>query len=554
MKTTEQDDMRGAGPVSGWVRWLPWVLLLVAAILRVCWLGIKPPHFDEGVNGWWVDQMQKTGHYSYNPFNYHGPFHFYVLFLIQSLFGREIIAFRMPMALVNLATLAVFLGFVRYLPRRVVYLGGAAFAISAGMLFYSRYAIHEAWMVFAMVLALWGGMEMWTQGTRRGLWGLAAGVTLMILTKETYFIHLFSFALAWEVLRRLERFSPSAWPAGWERPAPQQWDRRCLWNTVAVCLLAILFFYSAGFSDFSRLHGLYLTFSAWFETGVTKGVHGKGWYYWLQLFFRHEWPALIGLLYCVRALWPGMNRFSRYLAIYGCGTLVAYSLIPYKTPWCIIVLLWPFFILFGEAMAALYRRWRIPAILLTALVLIASLVDSLRLNFEYPAEPEKEVFVIPALEDPLCKLHLLSRAANYIYVQTRNDVRLLMDPLMALVRYHPGAYHLPGLVLVSSNHPLPWMLGDFTAIGYYTRGSPSKMDANFLVVEDDRVDEVEKDLHHSYFVTPFQLRDGMSPGRLYLREEYFRPFFPGREPEFVPSGSDSSPEEHGQEREAAAAP
>ena len=49
---------------------------------------MKPPHFDEGVNGWFVDQMTQTGFYHYDPTNYHGPFHFYVLFLAQTLLGQ----------------------------------------------------------------------------------------------------------------------------------------------------------------------------------------------------------------------------------------------------------------------------------------------------------------------------------------------------------------------------------------------------------------------------------------------------------------------------------
>ena len=60
---------------------------------------MKPPHFDEGINGWFVDQMMKNGFYSYDPTNYHGPLHFYVLFLSQTLFGRHIWALRLPVVL-----------------------------------------------------------------------------------------------------------------------------------------------------------------------------------------------------------------------------------------------------------------------------------------------------------------------------------------------------------------------------------------------------------------------------------------------------------------------
>ncbi|PYJ72904.1 MAG: hypothetical protein DME72_07095, partial [Verrucomicrobia bacterium] len=53
--------------------WTPWLILGFAVFLRFFLLGIKPPHFDEGINGWFVDQMVKNGFYRYDPTNYHGP-------------------------------------------------------------------------------------------------------------------------------------------------------------------------------------------------------------------------------------------------------------------------------------------------------------------------------------------------------------------------------------------------------------------------------------------------------------------------------------------------
>jgi len=73
------------------VDWIPWVIIGLAAFLRFFLLGIKPPHFDEGINGWFVDaHIIKEGFYKYDPTNYHGPLHFYVLLLSQTLFGRNL--------------------------------------------------------------------------------------------------------------------------------------------------------------------------------------------------------------------------------------------------------------------------------------------------------------------------------------------------------------------------------------------------------------------------------------------------------------------------------
>src|ERR1044072_3458029 len=71
------------------VDWRPWLIIGLAAFLRFLLLGMKPPHFDEGINGWFVDQMVKNGFYRYDPTKYYGPLPFYLLFVCQPLLGRN---------------------------------------------------------------------------------------------------------------------------------------------------------------------------------------------------------------------------------------------------------------------------------------------------------------------------------------------------------------------------------------------------------------------------------------------------------------------------------
>src|SRR5204862_5312170 len=89
------------------VDWMPWAILGLAAFLRLLLLGMKPPHFDEGINGWFIDQMVKNGFYRYDPTNYHGPLHFSVLFLSETLLGRHLSALRLPVVI--LSSFCVFL-------------------------------------------------------------------------------------------------------------------------------------------------------------------------------------------------------------------------------------------------------------------------------------------------------------------------------------------------------------------------------------------------------------------------------------------------------------
>src|SRR5947199_10265267 len=170
--------------------WMFWGILGLAAALRILFLGIKPPHFDEGINGWFVDQMVKDGFYRYDPTNYHGPLHFYILFLYQTLFGRNLYALRFPVVLASLGAVWLALQYDRVIPRPVARTAALAMALSAGFIFYGRYSIHEAWLLLFSMMFIFGLLGLWREGTLNYLWFTGIGVTGMILTKETYILHI----------------------------------------------------------------------------------------------------------------------------------------------------------------------------------------------------------------------------------------------------------------------------------------------------------------------------------------------------------------------------
>src|SRR5213594_876607 len=176
--------------------WTPWLILGLAVFLRFFLLGIKPPHFDEGINGWFVDQMMKNGFYKYDPTNYHGPLHFYVLLLSQTLFGRNVWALRLPVVVVSIGCVWLALKFEDLIGRNVSRLAALAMAVSPGFVFYGRYSIHEVWLVLFSMMFILGLLGLWKFGTANYLWCAGMGVAGMILTKETYIIHFAGAALA----------------------------------------------------------------------------------------------------------------------------------------------------------------------------------------------------------------------------------------------------------------------------------------------------------------------------------------------------------------------
>ncbi len=485
--------------------WTPWLIVGLGAFLRLFLLAIKPPHFDEGINGGFVDQMTKNGFYKYDPTNYHGPLHFYMLFLSLTLFGRNLWALRLPVVLASIFSIRLTLKFEPFVGRNVSRLAALAMAVSPGFVFYGRYSIHEVWMLLFSMLFILGLLGLWRIGSARYLWCVGMGLCGMILTKETYIIHLGCALVAW----------PVAWISNWLTPTTdakrvrQSWSYLDLALIVGAALLAIVFFYSGTFMNWSGLKGLYTTFSTWSQTGNNGNGHEKPWPYWLMLIGRYEIAIALGLLACFCSqLFKTIS--IRYLAIYGVGTLIAYSIVHYKTPWCIIV--WPLLFLFGAGFVLLARNYRRVSQIVGGLALLVSLGLCLRLNY----------------------FRCTTDTEPYVYVQTYNDVRELSEPLLKLAHQNAGYYQLIGHMIRSSAYPFPWILGDFARIGYYEKDNlPSPMDADFLLVEEDKIDTVEAKLHGTYYTMPLTIRPYQDTSKLYLSARVFGNFFPGRVPEFA---------------------
>src|SRR5437016_6336538 len=347
--------------------WIPWAIMAVAIFLRFFLLGIKPAHFDEGINGWFVDQVMHNGFYRYDPTNYHGPLHFYVLLLFERLLGRNIWALRLPVVLVSVGCVWLTLKFEPLVGRNVSRIAALAMAVSPGFIFYGGYSIHEVWLQLFSTMFILGLLGLWKSGRLNYLWYAGMGMAGMILTKETYAIHLACAVIAIPVLMvscALSRV-PDA------KPAKQTWRYIDLAMVLGVGAAAIIVFYSGTFLNWNGVKGLYQAFKAWTETGAAGHGHEKPWDYWLKVmgpsleggradFLGYELPMLAGLIrsvFCQQV----KNFSTRYLALYGLGTLIAYSYVKYKTPWCIISFGWPFLFIFGDVDLLVRPRQLTPA-------------------------------------------------------------------------------------------------------------------------------------------------------------------------------------------------
>src|SRR5262249_33098097 len=194
------------------------------------------------------------------------------------------------------------------------------------------------------------------------------------------------------------------------------WEQRTALLCRAAALLFVVVwvtFYSSFFTNFPKgLYDSFRTFGYWFTT--SKSAHVYDWTQYLRWTWQEDWPVLVlGLLGIVLALWKA-NRFMVFCAFWSIGILAAYSIIGYKTPWCVVNMLLPLILMGGYALQLLYDGVRALAgkgfavafmLLVAAGAVGASLYQAIDVSFY-------------AYDDD-------TRA--YVYAHTRRDFLLLVD-------------------------------------------------------------------------------------------------------------------------------
>src|SRR5258705_8302285 len=104
----------------------PWLLLLLAAALRLPRLDARPLHQDEGTNVIFLLRLMQEGTYQYDPSNYHGPLLYFLSVVPLLWLGTTTFALRVVPAL-----LGTLMAPLPWLLRREI---GRAGAIAAGVL------------------------------------------------------------------------------------------------------------------------------------------------------------------------------------------------------------------------------------------------------------------------------------------------------------------------------------------------------------------------------------------------------------------------------------
>ncbi|HUF17843.1 MAG TPA: flippase activity-associated protein Agl23 [Thermoanaerobaculia bacterium] len=472
---------------------------LAAIALRVYDIGLKPLHHDEGVNAYFLRRLIEEGIFRYDPSNYHGPTLPYLSLLSASIFGLNTFALRLVPILFGLGTVVLALVLCWRLGRFGSLAAGALMALSAGAVFHSRYFIHEMMLVFftlALVVSMLRFLE-----RRDGLWLLPAGISaaLIFATKETCIITFGVLLIASVILLIDRRIRPPARGDTTPTWAPAE-KRRALWGGVTAVVLMVLVsvvFYSSFFSHAQGVKDSLETFAIWAKTGEQHHVHP--WYQHLMWLWRAE-SAILLLAFggSLAVLRRGADRFVLFCALWGWGTLAAYSLVPYKTPWLTLNALIPLTLVAGYAVEIINRRFGRPAAsAVLAVALVTTLYQSIQINFiRYDDE------TIP-----------------YVYAPTGREFHELMDQVGRVGR-RMGTGTQTGVTVVYPDYwPMPWYLRDYPKAGFW--GQMVDTTEPVLIGSESQREELEARYGDRYIrIRSYKVRNGLD-AVLYVRRDVF---------------------------------
>lgn len=133
------------------------LVTVIAGFLRFFLLELKPLHHDEGVNGHFLTTLFREGIYKYDPGNYHGPDLYYISLAFTKVFGLNTFTVRASVAIFGVLTVILVFYLRDYIGKAGSLSAALLIALSPGMVYISRYFIHEMLFVFfslSLVVAL----------------------------------------------------------------------------------------------------------------------------------------------------------------------------------------------------------------------------------------------------------------------------------------------------------------------------------------------------------------------------------------------------------------
>ena len=205
----------------------------------------------------------------------------------------------------------------------------------------------------------------------------------------------------------------------------------------------------------------------WRETGKKDQSAGRLQYLWWMLVI--ETPILIlGIVGIAWNLVERRNRFALFCSLWAGGLWLAYSLIPYKTPWLMLNWVLPLALVAGWTVQRVAEiawsntRSRASAMSLAAPLFGVAICVVIWQSWMLNAVDYDNDSAIPFAGQTLKKY-------PYVYVHTKRGMHDMLDEIERYGQVTGQGKGLPVGIFSGEYWPLPWSLRNYTAVGYLGR-------------------------------------------------------------------------------------
>ncbi len=205
-------------------------IILLVVVTRLVNLGMRVQSHDESLHTYFSWLLYRGRGYQHTPMM-HGPLQFHLMALSYFLFGDNDFTARLPHAIAGILAVVFLWRWRRYLGPYGTLVAAFLMLISPFMLYYSRYARNEAFVMLFGVVTWWAILRYLETREPRYLYWLTGATVLHFTAKETAFIYT-AQALVFLALVALDEVGRMPWT----RP---QWKRSFLLFTL-LGLLALM--------------------------------------------------------------------------------------------------------------------------------------------------------------------------------------------------------------------------------------------------------------------------------------------------------------------------
>jgi len=510
------------------------IFILAAAIaalaLRLPRLAQRPMHGDEAVHAIKFGDLLEEGIYTYDPDEYHGPTLNYLTLIPARLASAEKLT---QVSEFTLRIVPVFFGVLLVLlvllvgdglgSHAAVY-AAVLTAISPAMVFYSRYYIQEMLLVCFTFGAIVFGYR-YTR-SKNIAWALLTGMSLGLMhaTKETCIIAFGSMFLALLLMLLMRR------PKGALINAAKAIKPSHLIAGLIAGAVVSALFYSSFLTNPGGILDSVRTYTTYFDRAGNNTLHIHPWYYYLKMLIYSRYGdgprwtealivllAVVGLITAVTrkglqdirhktqdtrhktqdtglesgvwSLVSGVNvHLLRFIGFYTLVLTAVYSVIPYKTPWCMLGFLHGMILLAGVGAVVLVKL--LPNVLPRLIILLLLFESSVLLTWQ----------------SYLSNYEFYADSRNpYVYAHPTNEVFTITEKIEEYASVHEDGYDIPIDVICPEGDywPLPWYLRSFKKIRWSNEVVNDASSAPLIIISPD----VEADLTNKlYALTPLEKR------------------------------------------------